>query len=296
MPMAPRHDQPDPEAGEHSPWPSHPGHRERDARRPVADRRASRRGPPATELSIVCVPRTNPRHGNMIFDDADFEAAQVRIDLAREDLRKKGIDAVGEVGDPDPYSATMDASPSTARRVLISTFPAASSGWLRRDLIERIADAAGIPVDHVVVDLDEEGLPFGVTLAVANRTAASDALLEKPRRRPTDEATCSSSSCPSRAATACAARARPRAAHADDRPRPRRRPDLRGHDRRPRPVHGDHERAAVLPRERRRDLHAARDALGLAARRPRSTASRARRTSPSSTSTAKASDSETAAA
>ncbi len=137
---------------------------------------------------IVCVPRTNPRHGNVIFDDAVFDAAQVRIDLARKVLREEGIAAIGEVGDPDPYSATMDAiAEYEPDEVLISTFPAASSGWLRRDLIERIADAAGIPVDHVVVDLDEEGLPFGVTLAVANRTAASDAFLEKLKEKATDE-------------------------------------------------------------------------------------------------------------
>jgi hypothetical protein len=137
---------------------------------------------------IVCVPRTNPRHGNVIFDDAVFDAAQVRIDLARKVLREEGITAIGEVGDPDPYSATMDAiAEYEPDEVLISTFPAASSGWLRRDLIERISDAAGIPVDHVVVDLDEEGLPFGVTLAVANRTAASDAFLEKLKEKATDE-------------------------------------------------------------------------------------------------------------
>jgi hypothetical protein len=137
---------------------------------------------------IVCVPRTNPRHGNVIFDDAVFDAAQVRIDLARKVLREEGITAVGEVGDPDPYSATMDAiAEYEPDEVLISTFPAASSGWLRRDLIERISDAAGIPVDHVVVDLDEEGLPFGVTLAVANRTAASDAFLAKLKEKATDD-------------------------------------------------------------------------------------------------------------
>jgi hypothetical protein len=67
--------------------------------------------------------------------------------------------------------------------VVISTYPAASSGWLRRDLIERIAEATQIPVEHVVVDLDQEGLPFGVTLAVANRTASSPALLEALKAR-----------------------------------------------------------------------------------------------------------------
>ncbi|HMI70599.1 MAG TPA: hypothetical protein VK510_11455, partial [Solirubrobacteraceae bacterium] len=32
---------------------------------------------------VVCVPRTNPRQGNIIYDEAVFDAAQVRIDLAR---------------------------------------------------------------------------------------------------------------------------------------------------------------------------------------------------------------------
>ena len=39
-------------------------------------------------------------------------------------------------------------------------------------------DATGLPVIHVVNDIDSEGLPFHVTLAVANRTASGDELLE----------------------------------------------------------------------------------------------------------------------
>jgi GNAT superfamily N-acetyltransferase len=127
----------------------------------------------------ICVPQTRPRHGNIIYDEAVYDAAQIRIELARAVLRREGIDAVGEPGDPDPYTATMDAvAEYDPELIIISTFPATSSGWLRRDLIERIAEATDLPVEHVVVDLDQEGLPFGVTLAVANRTAASPALLE----------------------------------------------------------------------------------------------------------------------
>ena len=133
---------------------------------------------------VVCVPRTNPRQGNIIYDEAVFDAAQVRIDLARKIFREEGIEAIGEVGDPDPYTATMDAiAEHHPDEIVISTYPAASSGWLRRDLIERIAEATRVPVEHVVVDLDQEGLPFGVTLAVANRTAASPALLEALKAR-----------------------------------------------------------------------------------------------------------------
>jgi hypothetical protein len=136
---------------------------------------------------VVCVPRTNPRQGNIIYDEAVFDAAQVRIDLARKIMREEGLDAIGEVGDPDPYTATMDAiAEYHPDEIVISTYPAASSGWLRRDLIERIAEATPVPVEHVVVDLDQEGLPFGVTLAVANRTASSPALLEALKARTSD--------------------------------------------------------------------------------------------------------------
>ena len=60
----------------------------------------------------------------------------------------------------------------------MSTHPASFSGWLRRDLIDRIANASGLPVEHVVVDIESEGLPFRVTLVVAARTLAGEELLE----------------------------------------------------------------------------------------------------------------------
>ena len=127
---------------------------------------------------VVAVPRSPPNHGNIIYDDAVQEAAQVRVDLARSFLGEAGISAIGEVGDPDPYAATMDAVHEYhPDEIIVSTLPATSSGWLRRDLIERIRGDSGLPVEHVVVDLQAEGLPYVVTLVVANRTAATDDLL-----------------------------------------------------------------------------------------------------------------------
>ncbi len=127
---------------------------------------------------VVCVPRANPKHGNVVYDDFVFDAAKVRIDLARRFLREAGITAIGEVGDPDPYTATMDAvAEHSPDEIIVSTHPATSSGWLRRDLIERIEGASGLPVEHVVVDLDAEGLPFHVTAVIAAKTAAGDELL-----------------------------------------------------------------------------------------------------------------------
>ena len=128
---------------------------------------------------VLVAPQNRPRAGLVVYDDAVFDAAQTRVDLALELARAEHIDAIGEVGDSDAYSATIDAV-HTYRpdEIIISTYPATRSGWLRRDLIERVRDATGLPVEHVVADPDTEGLPFDVTLAVANRTASGDELLD----------------------------------------------------------------------------------------------------------------------
>lgn len=127
---------------------------------------------------IVCVPRNKPKHGNIIYDDFVFDAAKVRIDLARRFLRDEGITAVGDIGDPDPYTATLDAvAEHHPDEIIVSTYPATVSGWLRRDLIERIEQASGLPVTHCEQDIEAEGIPFKVTLAVAAKTASGDVLL-----------------------------------------------------------------------------------------------------------------------
>jgi hypothetical protein len=124
-----------------------------------------------TSFTIV-VPMTSPKSGLVIYEDAVRDAAQVRLDLALSYLRGEDIPATGEIGDEDPYTATLDAiAEYQPDEIIISTLPMASSGWLRRDLIERIQDATEIPVTHVISDIDAEGLPFEVTLVVANVTA-----------------------------------------------------------------------------------------------------------------------------
>ncbi|HWH95662.1 MAG TPA: hypothetical protein VNT03_17515 [Baekduia sp.] len=137
---------------------------------------------------IVCVPRNKPKHGNIIYDDFVFDAAKVRIDLARRFLRDQGINAVGDIGDPDPYTAAMDAvREHHPDEIIVSTYPATVSGWLRRDLIERIEQAANLPVTHVEQDIDAEGIPFHVTLVVAAKTASGDELLDALKAKAGDD-------------------------------------------------------------------------------------------------------------
>ena len=127
----------------------------------------------------VVVPQTRPRHGAVIYDEAVRDSAQVRVDLMLAFMRDEGIEGTGEVGDADPFNAAMDAIGAHGiDEIIISTLPATTSGWLRRDLIERLENETGLPVTHIVVDVDSEGLPFDVTLVLANQTAAGGELVQ----------------------------------------------------------------------------------------------------------------------
>ncbi|HEY1835071.1 MAG TPA: hypothetical protein VGG08_11580 [Solirubrobacteraceae bacterium] len=140
--------------------------------------RSRAKGDEVARFRLV-VPQSKPSAGLVIYDEAVRESAQVRVDLALSAVAAEGIEASGEVGDPDPFLATMDAvAQQRPDEIIISTHPTLSSGWLRRDLVERIRNASGLPVEHVVVDLDNEGLPFNVTLVIASRTSTGAELVE----------------------------------------------------------------------------------------------------------------------
>jgi hypothetical protein len=72
--------------------------------------------------------------------------------------------------------------------IVVSTHPATHSGWLRRDLIERIENASGLAVEHIVTDLEQEGLPFRVTLVLANKTSSGEELLAHLQAKAADDA------------------------------------------------------------------------------------------------------------
>jgi hypothetical protein len=128
----------------------------------------------------VVVPEIRPRHGNVIYDDAVRSSAQVRVDLALAFMREEGIEGRGEVGDRDPLNAAKDAiAEHGITEIIVSTLPASASGWMKRDLIEALENDTGLPVTHVVVDLAREGLPFDVTLVVANQTVAGGELVKR---------------------------------------------------------------------------------------------------------------------
>jgi hypothetical protein len=128
-------------------------------------------------VTVVC-PQNTPKHGYVIDESHVRQAAENRLRLTIAQLREVGIEAAGELMDHDPYGATMDAiAEFGADEVIISTHPETRSGWLRRDLIDRVKDASGLPVEHVVVDLDADRAQSIRTLVVANQTVGGEPLI-----------------------------------------------------------------------------------------------------------------------
>ena len=82
-----------------------------------------------------------------------YEEAEKRLLRAVTRLRAEGIDIHGQISHPDPYLATIQAiEDERVDEIIVSTFPRARSGWLRRDLVGRLRSDTKLPLDHVEVD------------------------------------------------------------------------------------------------------------------------------------------------
>lgn len=109
---------------------------------------------------LVVVPATERRHDEDAHavdrpaddeggggDDAGIALARFRLRTTIERLRAAGVDADGEVGDPDPYAAVCHAlGEHDVDEILLSTLPPSSSRWLRVDLPERVRRHTRRPV------------------------------------------------------------------------------------------------------------------------------------------------------
>jgi phosphopantetheine adenylyltransferase len=135
----------------------------------------------------VITPVNQPREGYVVYEDTRRAAAGRRLEHTLKALRAAGIPASGMVVETDPVSATRDAIAQLEpppQEVVVSTHPQQRSGWLRRNVVDRIKDAAGgLPVEHVVVDLEREDGGDANVLVVANETVLGEPLLEKIRAR-----------------------------------------------------------------------------------------------------------------
>jgi hypothetical protein len=137
-------------------------------------------------LVTVIAPVNQPSEGYVVYQDTRRASAGRRLDRTLETLRRGSIRASGMVVETDPVAAVRDALAQlepAVTEVIVSTHPKERSGWLNRNVVERIQKVAGeLPVDHVVAaEAAAEG--ESNVLVVANQTLASAPLLERIRAR-----------------------------------------------------------------------------------------------------------------
>jgi hypothetical protein len=141
---------------------------------------------PDVELVTVLAPVSQPSAGYVVYEDTRRAAAGRRLDRTLAALREAGIPAHGLVVESDPEDAVRDAlamlDPKPTE-VILSTHPVEKSGWMRKNVVDRVRKAAGdVPVDHVVVEVTEDEGPTNV-LVIANETVIGEALLDRIRER-----------------------------------------------------------------------------------------------------------------
>ena len=109
-------------------------------------RERARRSP--ASFLIIC-PQSDP-------SQAGHPEAERRLRRALAILRGEGIEAHGQVAHPDPYTAAVHAvEDERIDEIIVSTFAPARSPWLRRNLVQRLHNAAKVPVEHVVTEAAE---------------------------------------------------------------------------------------------------------------------------------------------
>jgi len=90
--------------------------------------------------------------------EGSYEDAEKRLLRAVGRLRGEGLNVHGQISHPDPYSAAMQTiEDERVDEIIVSTFPNERSGWMRRNLVERLRNDAKVPVEHV-----QSEIPAGV--------------------------------------------------------------------------------------------------------------------------------------
>lgn len=87
-------------------------------------------------------------------DEAREQAAKIAGSAERA-VEPETAAVVAEVGDADPVQAIEDALRQwPAEEVLVVTRPGDEASWLEKDSAEEASERFGVPVTHLVVDVD----------------------------------------------------------------------------------------------------------------------------------------------
>ena len=107
---------------------------------------------------LVVTPALNSKLRHWVSDEDKARAdAHRRLADSLAGLAAAGIDARGQIGDPDPVQSIADALRTFgADEVIISTHPEGRSNWLERGVVVNARERFSVPITHVVVDLERE--------------------------------------------------------------------------------------------------------------------------------------------
>ncbi|MBN8870889.1 MAG: hypothetical protein J0H66_13495 [Solirubrobacterales bacterium] len=133
---------------------------------------------------VVVAPQNQPSVGQLFDPEERAEAARARVDVTLAVLDEFGIEAIGEVLDPEYDLALGDAIRShRPSEVLLSCTYDFRFGLTRRDLLSWAELTYGdvTKITHIPVRIEDDSVSLNVThtLVVANRTLTSEDLQER---------------------------------------------------------------------------------------------------------------------
>ncbi|MDQ3993808.1 MAG: hypothetical protein M3265_03320 [Actinomycetota bacterium] len=108
------------------------------------------------EIRVVSPALNSPLRHWFSDEDGARERARERLERSLDALAREGIHATGEIGDANPLQAIADALATfPAHELVIAAHPPLRSNWLEKGVL-RAREIFGLPVVHVVVDLERE--------------------------------------------------------------------------------------------------------------------------------------------
>ena len=112
------------------------------------------RGRPEAIDVLVVAPALTSRLRHWVSDtDRAVARARERLAIAVDELRGRGVNARGEVGDANPLLAIEDAlALFSADEIVVVTHPPGRSNWLEHGLIEKALRRFALPITHLVSD------------------------------------------------------------------------------------------------------------------------------------------------
>jgi hypothetical protein len=90
--------------------------------------------------------------------DQPRQEAEARLGRVLEELRANGVEAGGEVGDPDPIQAAQDALlKAPADEIMIFEHEGAQARWFEEGMLEKAEAGLDPPLRMVVLHSDDDG-------------------------------------------------------------------------------------------------------------------------------------------